>query len=206
MTQESALAFVLALLLWVVIPGPAIVMIVGRALGAGARHAVPLIAGILAGDVFYMMIVLFGLAAIGQLVGEFFIIVRMLGAAYLIYLGIQLWRRPVSAISAQAGDEKPNGIKSFIAGFGITLGNPKAILFHLGFLPTFFDLSRIGIVDALAIIGLFLAVLGSALVGYALLAGRARALFVEPARLRLVNRSAGALMVGAGVAILAKRQ
>jgi threonine/homoserine/homoserine lactone efflux protein len=205
MTIETALAFVAALLVWIVIPGPAILMIVGRSLSSGFAATLSLIAGILLGDIFYILIVLFGLAAIGQILGEFFFIVRILGALYLIYLGITLWfKEPEVPLSARIGGSR-DGWKSFLAGFGITLGNPKAILFHLGFLPAFFDLSTIGVVDAFAIIAIFLTVLGGALTGYAYLASRARAAFQDPRKMRILNRGSGALLVGVGTAILVKR-
>ena len=205
MTIEIALAFVAALLVWVLMPGPAVLMIVGRSLASGFVPTLSLIAGILLGDVFYMLIVLFGLAAVGQILGEFFVVVRILGALYLIYLGVSLWlKEPDISLSGQAAG-KPDGWKSFLAGFGITLGNPKAILFHLGFLPAFFDLSTIGVVDAVLIIAIFLTILGGALTTYAYVASRARKAFMDPRKMRLLNRGAGTLLIGVGTVVLVRR-
>lgn len=179
-------------------------MVVGRSLSSGFRSTVGLIGGILLGDLFYIALVFLGLAALGQILGEFFVVVRILAAVYLIYLGISLWRKePSTALTAQAapGDT----VKSFVTGFGITLGNPKAILFHLGFLPTFFDLQALSVVDALAIMGLFVAVLGTAFVAYAYAASRAGTLFRNPRAMRIVNRTSGTLLIGAGAAVLLKR-
>lgn len=75
MTAETLFAFIAALLLWVVIPGPAIFMVVGRSLSGGLRATASLIFGILLGDVFYMTLVFMGLAALGQVLGEFFVVV-----------------------------------------------------------------------------------------------------------------------------------
>jgi threonine/homoserine/homoserine lactone efflux protein len=205
MTIEIALAFVAALLVWVLIPGPAVLMIVGRSLASGFVPALSLIAGILLGDIFYMLIVLFGLAAVGQILGEFFIVVRILGALYLIYLGVSLWlKEPDISLSRQAAG-RPDGWNSFLAGFGITLGNPKAILFHLGFLPAFFDLSTIGVVDAVLIMAIFLVILGGALTTYAYVASKARNAFSDPRKMRLLNRGAGTLLIGVGTVVLVKR-
>lgn len=72
MTIESILAFSLALIVWVIIPGPAIFAIVGRSLTTGIKPALKLIVGILLGDLFYITIVLYGIAAIGNIFGELF--------------------------------------------------------------------------------------------------------------------------------------
>jgi len=204
MTLEAALAFIAALLLWVLLPGPAILMVVGRSLSSGFRSTISLIGGILLGDLFYMSLVFLGLAALGQILGEFFVVVRVLAAIYLIYLGISLWRKDPGkpfATRAAPGD----AVKSFLTGFGITLGNPKAILFHLGFLPTFFDLPALSALDALAIMGMFVAVLGTAFTTYAYAASKAGAFFLDPSRMRILNRASGTLLIGAGAAVLIKR-
>jgi len=204
MTIEAALTFVAALLLWVLIPGPAILMVVGRSLSSGFRSTVSLVGGILLGDLFYMALVFIGLAALGEILGEFFVVVRVLAAIYLIYLGISLWRKDPRKPLA-SGAASADGFKSFLTGFGITLGNPKAILFHLGFLPTFFDLQVLSIFDALAIMGIFVAVLGSAFSIYAYAASKAGVFFQDSSKMRLLNRTSGTLLIGAGAVVLAKR-
>ncbi len=204
MTLETAFAFVAALAVWVLIPGPAILMVVGRSLSSGFRSTAGLIGGILLGDLFYITLVFLGLAALGQILGEFFVVVRVLAAVYLIYLGIALWRKdPQKQIAAPAtpGDT----LKSFLTGFGVTLGNPKAILFHLGFLPTFFDMQSMTVLDALAVMGIFVAVLGAAFAAYAYAASRAGAVFKSPRKVRILNRASGTMLIGAGTAILLKR-
>jgi len=204
MTIEAALAFVSTLLLWVLIPGPAILMVVGRSLSSGFRSTLSLIGGILLGDVFYMTLVFLGLAALGEILGEFFVVVRVLAALYLIYLGISLWRKnpeEPTGPSVAPGDS----IQSFFAGFGITLGNPKAILFHLGFLPTFFDLPTLTAPEAAMIVAMFVTVLGTAFAIYAYLADRAAGCFQEPSKMRILNRASGTMLIGAGAAVLVKR-
>ncbi len=202
--MDSALAFVATLLLWVLIPGPAILMVVGRSLSSGFWSTLTLIGGILLGDVFYMSLVFLGLAALGEILGEFFVIVRVLAAIYLIYLGISLWRRKPEMPSGPrsiSGDR----VRSFLTGFGITLGNPKAILFHLGFLPSFFDLPALTVLEAITIVTLFVTVLGTAFAIYAFLASRAAGFFRKPGRIRILNRVSGVMLIGAGAAVLAKR-
>ncbi|MBR9842914.1 MAG: LysE family translocator [Rhodobacteraceae bacterium] len=204
MTVDAALAFVAALMLWVLIPGPAILMVVGRSLSGGFRASISLIGGILLGDLFYMSLVFLGLAALGQMLGESFVVVRILAALYLVYLGVSLWRKDPEKTQLAQG-HSAGVFQSFLTGFGITLGNPKAIIFHLGFLPTFFDLPALSLFDALLIMGIFVSVLGAAFAAYALAASRARHFFQSPRRMRLLNRTSGTMLIGAGAAVLLKR-
>ena len=205
MTFESAVAFSLALLIWVLIPGPAIFAIVGRSLTAGLKPALKLIVGILLGDLFYITIVMFGMAAIGKTLGNLFVVIRMIGACYLVFLGLRLWFKATESDRPVPYDEKPDRYKTFLAGFSITLGNPKAILFHLGFLPTFFNLSVISIWDAFLIILIFVAVLGSSLTIYAYAASKARLFFRDRRKILMLNRSAGTILIGAGIAVATKK-
>ena len=205
MTVESAVAFALALLAWVIVPGPAIFAIIGRALSTNFKSALSLIVGILFGDLFYMSLVLFGLAAIGQLLGNLFQVVRILGAIYLVFLGVKLWLKEPELPQHDSNNNKSTTYKSYLSGFSITLGNPKAILFHLGFLPTFFDLTAITIWDALLIMLIFITMLGSSFMIYALAASKFRRLFKDKRKIRILNRGSGTILIGAGVALAVKR-
>ena len=205
MTYESAIAFSLALLIWVLIPGPAIFAIVGRSLTTGLKSSLKLIVGILLGDLFYITIVLFGMAAIGKILGDLFYVIRMIGASYLIFFGLRLWFKNSKFNNCVPNDEKPDHYKTFLAGFSITLGNPKAILFHLGFLPTFFNLSVINILDAFLIILIFVVVLGSSLTSYAYAASKARLFFKDQRKIRILNRGAGTILIGSGIAVASKK-
>ena len=86
-------------------------------------------------------------------------------------------------------------------GFILTLGNPKAIVFYAAFLPTFVDLARIDAGDIAILIAVIAGVLTVTNMSYALLATRARLLFRSRRALRNLNRAAGTLMIGAGVAV-----
>jgi len=174
MTPEMALAFVGTLLVLVLVPRPDILMVVGRSLTSDFRSTFSLVVGILLGDLSYIALVFTGLAALGQILGEFFVVVRVSAALFLIYWGIALWRKdpnkPPSATVAEPGD----AFTSFVTGFGIKLGDPKPILFHLGFLPTFFDLPARSLLDAVTIMVIFVVVIGTVLAFYAYAAGQSR--------------------------------
>ncbi|MCG8401024.1 MAG: LysE family translocator [Firmicutes bacterium] len=201
MTLESCIGFILALLIWVAIPGPAILSVVGRSLSSGLKPAILLITGILLGDLFYMSLVLFGLTELGKVLGDFFVFIKIVGASYLIFIGLKMWTQTPEMLHEQSATGSQKKYGNFIAGFTITLGNPKAILFHLGFLPTFFDLQSLRFIDSLLIIVIFMCVLFSAFLAYALAANRARILFKERRSIIIMNRSAGAILIGSGITV-----
>lgn len=201
MTLESCIGFILALLIWVAIPGPAILSVVGRSLSSGLKPAILLITGILLGDLFYMSLVLFGLTELGKVLGDFFVFIKIVGASYLIFIGLKMWTQTPEMLHEQSATGSQKKYGNFIAGFTITLGNPKAILFHLGFLPAFFDLQSLRFIDSLLIIVIFMSVLFSAFLTYALAANRARILFKERRSIIIMNRSAGAILIGSGITV-----
>ena len=129
--------------------------------------------------------------------------IKLLGAAYLIYLGAQLWTRKqeTAAIHAAAPTSWQS---SFLTGLLITLRNPKVILFYLGFLPTFVDMASLTTND-IAIIALVVSlVLGTTLLTYGYVATSARKLFQSSKAQRYMDRSAGSVMIATGAILVVK--
>lgn len=203
MDTTSLVTFALALGLAAAIPGPGIAAVVGRALGSGFRPTLPMMAGLIAGDLVYLSAAALGLGVIAASFGSVFVVVRWLGAAYLVYLAIRLWTAKeghgLAAVSGTGG-----ALSTFAAGLAVTLGNPKVILFYLAILPTIVDLggmtarafaemSAVVVLDLVVVIG-----------AYAALAARARLMFEKPSARRILNRLAGASMMGAAAAIAAR--
>jgi len=199
-------AFAVALAIAVALPGPGIFAVVSCAIGRGFREAMALIAGIILGDLVYFYLAVLGMAALARSLGELFFIVKLAGAAYLIWLGYRLWRQPVAA--AEAGplsptDRRGHG-RSLLAGFLVTVSNPKTIGFYAGLLPTFIDLGKLTTADALAMGAIVVLTVGATPAAYAFAAARSRRFFQSPSRLRLLNRTAGAMMIGSGVTVAAQ--
>jgi threonine/homoserine/homoserine lactone efflux protein len=194
-------AFTAALAIAVALPGPGIFAVVSCALGRGLRAALALIAGIIIGDLIYFYLAVTGLAALARSMGEFFIIVKFAGAAYLVWLGLKLWREQPAAPSAAEMPPAPGDRRNLIAGFLVTIGNPKTIAFYAGLLPTFIDLEQLSAGDALAMGGIVVLVVGLIPAAYALAAASSRRFFRSPARLRLLNRTAGTMLIGSGVTV-----
>src|ERR1700709_930083 len=135
------LAFPIAYIVAVLVPGPGVAAIVARALGGGFSSAVPMILGILVGDLIYLAFALFGLAAIATYFGAVFVLVRWASALYLLFIAWQFWTAKPGA--EQLGPRRrDHWARTFVSGFALTLGNPKTIVFYLALLPTVVPLDR----------------------------------------------------------------
>ena len=194
-------AFTAAYFIAVLVPGPGVAAIVARALGGGFWSAFPMIVGILAGDLIYLLFALFGLAALATYFGPIFIVVRIAGAAYLLYIAWQFWTAKPG--SEQLGPRaKEPWLNTFLSGFALTLGNPKTIVFYLALLPTVVPLDQpitvLGFVELTAIVVVVLFAVASF---YAALAAWARGFFVNPKAIRRLNRTAGVMMASAAAVV-----
>ncbi len=204
MTLSSALAFAAAMTMFALSPGPGVVAVVSTAVNRGFWHALALGVGLVLGDLVFLLFAAFGLSLIAQALGEIFIVVRYLGAAYLVWLGVQAWRAVAVAPRAADQDNRTGLARSLAAGFLVTLGNPKVIVFYLGFLPAFLDLATLSLADLTLVVAIVVGIGVTAMAGYALLAARARRVLASPRGLTWMNRGAGTLLIGAGVAVAAK--
>lgn len=192
----GAAMFVLA-----VTPGPGVFAAVSQALSSGFRSSLAVIAGIVLGDLVFLLLAVFGLAAIAHALGDLFFVIRILGGAYLIWLGWKMWTGEPEPFHGSGRALDRNGLKRFLGGLFITLGNPKVILFYAGFLPTFIDLTRLKTLDIALVAGLVALILSGVTGAYSFAASRARSLFSSQRASRNMNRSAGTVMIGTGVII-----
>lgn len=204
MTLGGFLAYALALGIAAAVPGPGVVALVARALGAGFRHGMAFAAGLVLGDLAYLSAAVFGLALVADMLGHLFVLVRYAGAVYLLWLAWRLWRAAgdPTQVAALAGERTS---RSFLAGLVITLGNPKTIVFYLALVPTLVDLRQVTTADYLVLAVVTAAVLVAVMTPYAALAARARGFLRRPAMLTRLNRCAAAFLAGAAVWTLARR-
>ena len=183
----------------IAVPGPGVISIVARALGSGFRATVPACLGITAGDLILMTLSAFGLAMIAQAMGQLFQIVKIAGGLYLLFLGYKYWTARVSAQSEIVPESAGRG---FLTQMGITLSNPKAIAFFVALQPTAIDLSRLTFAGYLEWVGAPLVLIPAVTMGYA--AARLKDLVASVKARRRINRGAGIVMAGAGIAIMVK--
>lgn len=184
-------------LLWI-IPGPVWVALTARALSGGFASAWPLAVGVALGDAIWPLAAIFGLSWIIALYGGFLEVLRWVAAGIFVMMGALLMRRPAVAIAGDSNLTKPGTVAGFAVGVAAVIGNPKAILFYMGVLPGFFDLSRVTGLDIVAIltVSMLVPMLGN--LGLALFLDRARNLLSSPAALRRLNVVSGILLVVVG--------
>ena len=203
MSLELYLAYVAATTILLIIPGPTILLVVSYALSEGRRAALSTVAGVGLGDLTAMVLSLGGLGALMATSATAFTIVKWLGAAYLVWLGIKMWRtRPVPLEEglADAPIRVPRRHRDMLVqAWIVTALNPKGIVFFMAFLPQFLVPGQPVLPQFLLLGGTFLilAVVNAAL--YALLAGSLRGRIGSPRGLRLINRAGGTVLIGAGI-------
>ncbi len=199
-------AFAVALAIAVAVPGPGIFAVVSCAIGRGFRESLALIGGMVIGDLIYFTLAVLGLAALAHTMGEFFIVVKLAGAGYLLWLGVKLWRSPPAAMTATEGEiAPPRGFqRSLLGGLMVTIGNPKAIGFYAGLLPTFINLGQLSVSEAVTMGGIVVLMVGGIPAIYAYAAASSRRFFHRPARMKVLQRTAGTMLIGAGVTVAVK--
>lgn len=197
MTIESAISFFIAIFIFGITPGPGVFAILARALTSGAASCFLLALGMVISDIIYLVLACYGLAALAEHWSVAFTIVRIVGAFYLIYLGICMWRAAQQPVQVDEGLPQKRGL-SFLQGFVISASNPKVILFYIAFLPTFVDLTVLSRSDI--VLAVFLTLIGL-MVGLMLIAfgaASARRYIHSPKGQKVLNRTAGSIMIGAG--------
>jgi threonine/homoserine/homoserine lactone efflux protein len=203
MTLVSILALAGAMFLLAATPGPGVFVTVARSLASGFGHAAVVVAGIVTGDLVFLLLAIYGLASFAELLGDFFLFVKIAGGLYLVWLGVRIWNSKPKAIEVH-GVRELSWKQNFLSGLVITLGNPKVILFYLGFLPTFLDLTTLSTGDVVIVATVVSLVLASVMLVYAWSAARARELLRSSRAKRIMNRSAGGVMLATGSVLIIK--
>lgn len=199
MSLELWLAFVAACMIILPIPGPTVLLVVSYALGHGRRSALATVAGVALGDLTSITAAMLGLGALLLASATLFLALRWIGAAYLIYLGIKLWRAPVADNGDAPAVTETRASRMFLHAYIVTALNPKSIVFFIAFLPQFLDLSA-PIVTSMVIVGATFVILATLnALAYALMASAARGAIRKPSVQRAVNRVGGSLLIGSGL-------
>jgi threonine/homoserine/homoserine lactone efflux protein len=200
---EHLLAFGLAGVLLVAIPGPSVLFIVGRALAHGRRAALTSVAGNTTGVVLIVLAVALGIGAVAAASAAVFAVLKFLGAAYLVYLGVQTWRHRGDLAVALGGAGAPPGRRVFWQGVLVGVTNPKVLVLFVALLPQFTDPGAGSPATQMLVLGLLFTVIAATLDSvWGLAAGSARDWFAtSPARLRRVGGAGGLMMIGLGTTL-----
>ncbi|MBB3316046.1 threonine/homoserine/homoserine lactone efflux protein [Rhizobium sp. BK181] len=200
MSLEAWFAFAAASAIMLAIPGPTILLVVSYALGHGRKTALATVTGVALGDFTAMTASLFGLGAVLAASATLFTVLKWIGGAYLIWLGIKLWRAPVISEPMADNDNLPEkkSLKVFLHAYVVTALNPKSIVFFVAFVPQFLNPAQPFFGQMLIMEATFLVLATINASTYALAANAARGLIRKASVQRAVNRTGGTLLIAAG--------
>ncbi|MCC5962498.1 MAG: LysE family translocator [Rhodobacteraceae bacterium] len=190
-----------AILILFLTPGPVWVALTARAMSGGIGSAAPLAVGVALGDALWPLAAIFGLTWILSIYGDLLEAMKWVAMAMFVIMGAQLIRRAEAQLSTDSRLTRPGALAGFAAGVTVILANPKAILFYMGVLPGFFDLTRVTWVDVAAILAVSVTIPMTGNLVLALAIDRARALLRSGRALARANRVAGVLLIAVGVGI-----
>lgn len=207
MSLEVWIAFTLTSAVLLAIPGPTVMLVVSYALGRGHRSGLATVPGVALGDFTAITISLLGAGAALAASASLFTALKLAGAAYLVWLGIRLWRAPPNFPDTQtpASDDK-SGSGMFWNAYLVTVLNPKGIVFFVAFAPQFVDPARPLPTQFAILIATFVTLATLNVIIWAYLAGEMRARFRKPSTLRMLNRVGASFLIGAGVFTALTRQ
>jgi threonine/homoserine/homoserine lactone efflux protein len=207
MELEIWFAFIAASTVLLLIPGPTILLVMSYALSQGRHVAVASAAGVALGDLIAMTASLAGLGALVLTSANLFVALKWVGAAYLIYLGIKLFR---SAPSASFGDltaqtvQPPRAV--FAHAVAVTALNPKSIVFFIAFVPQFIRPDTALLPQFAILVSTFVGLAAINAFAYAVLADRLRTKISNPSVLAWLSRLGGGALIAMGIATTAFRR
>jgi len=210
-TSSQWLAFLVASILFIQVPGPSLLFTIGRALTVGRRDALLSVVGNGLGVTFQVLMVAVGLGAVVAASATAYTVLKVCGAAYVVYLGVQAIRHRADARAALDQASRPSSSPSARLGHSLRTGfivgvtNPKTIVFFVAFLPQFTNEAAGHAGLQLAVLGLVfgaMAICSDSL--WALAASRARDWFArKPRRLDHLGTAGGVMMIGLGATLAA---
>ncbi|MDH6220684.1 threonine/homoserine/homoserine lactone efflux protein [Streptomyces pseudovenezuelae] len=204
MSTDRLLAFAALSFLLIVIPGPSVVFVIGRALAQGRRAALTTVVGNTIGAYLLVVAVAFGVGSVVERSVLVFTLLKLAGAGYLVYLGVKAWRERGSLRAAFTdGGVRHGGLRTFWEGFAVGVTNPKTIVFFAAVLPQFVDRPQGHVPLQMLLLGLVfnaIALVSDSVWGLA--AATARDWFARsPRRLSMVGGIGGLSMIGLGVTV-----
>ena len=184
-------------------PGPVWVALLARALSGGFAAAWPLAVGVTLGDLIWPFLAILGVGWILSVYGNFLHLMQYIAALTFLIMGMLVIRSAGQPLGANSRLTRPGRLAGFTAGVAVIVGNPKAILFYMGMLPGFFDVTRLTGWDIAAICAVSMVIPLAGNLVLALSVDRARALLKSPIAIRRMNITAGGLLIGVAVVLVA---
>lgn len=196
MSLNLYLAYVAACIVLVIVPGPTVTVIIANSLRYGTRAGLLNVAGTQLGLAVMIGIVILGLASLLDAIGWWFEVLRLAGAAYLIWLGIKLFRSSGALDAAEAAPVPRGGF--FLQGFVVLMSNPKILVLFGALFPQFINPDGNYLEQVLLLGGTAMACAAIFDSLYAIATGRAGQ-FLSRSRVRLLSKISGGFLIGGGV-------
>jgi threonine/homoserine/homoserine lactone efflux protein len=209
MTALAALSLLGVMFVLAALPSTSVAFVVTRTATTGLRSGAAAAAGIVTGDLIFVLLAVLGLTTLAETTGAFFAVFKYAGGAYLIWTGVQLLRaRPTLHLAAprapSVGSTLATVWTSYLAGLVITLGDVKAILFYASLFPAFVTMDALMPAHVAAILVITALTVGGVKLAYAFLAQRIVARLQQPGLQRTARVTAGSVMIGTGTVLIAK--
>lgn len=205
MTITSITALIFAVFIFTAIPGPGVMSIIAQSVSRGFRYAALWTIGILIGDLIYLMMAVFGMSIVARQMGAGFMILKWIGAAYLIYLGVKCWITPPPETDREKLPDNRGLLRTFLAAASLSLSNPKLIAFYCGFLPGFVNLHELSVSGVIMLVFTIISTALAVLLSYAWIGDKGRSVIRSPKVWKTANRCAGSVLIGSGVAVISEQ-
>lgn len=180
----------------IILPGPGVMAMVARALGSGFRACIPAALGTMVGDWTWMTVSVFGLAGLAQALGQSFLIIKLVGAAYLIFMGWRFWTARVSDMPEVV---PVTARQSFFSQLSVTLSNPKAMGFFAAALAQLIDLKHLNYAGYLQLLAATAVLIPTIMLSYAALAHQVRSFLTSRRARKGINKTAAVVIAGSGL-------
>jgi threonine/homoserine/homoserine lactone efflux protein len=187
-----------------VMPSSSVALVVTRSATHGVANGIAVSVGIVLGDLVFILLAILGMSVVAEAMGNMFMIIKYLGASYLLWLGFTLITLKSSKYTVEKPIQKRSLVASFLAGFMLTLGDIKVIIFYASLFPVFIDLSALNIADIVTIMLVTAVSVGGIKVIYAFSATKIASLAKKYRFENVARKTAGGLMVGAGSYLIVK--
>ncbi|WP_293548823.1 LysE family translocator [Parvibaculum sp.] len=207
MPLELYLAFIAATLVLCIVPGPVVTFLVATGIRQGPRDALIGLAGSSSALCIHMVLVVAGLAPLLAALGAWAEVLKLIGAAYLVWLGVQAWRAPVEREGADAAlaPSLPATVL-YRRGLLISVTNPKTLAFYAAFFPQFIDTTRAPLPQFILLAVSFILVSALSDGTYAVAAGRLAPYLKSPRAQIIRNKITGAVLTAAGLGLVLARR
>ncbi len=203
---ELFVAYLFATAVLILMPGPIVTLVIANSLAYGQRIGLATVAGASSGNALLVAAGALGLTTVLALAADVFEVLRWAGVAYLVYLGIKQWRAAFTAGPQETMGPMKSNKGVFGQGVVVAVTNPKTIFFYAAFFPQFID-PALAVGPQLLAMSIAFVIIATALDGlYALLASRARRLFVSARANRVRHGITGTLLLGTGLGLALARR